>query len=125
MKQLLGRKEGDMKSIDEPVKILTLEGNLTINRAEEVKNKILESFMNTKQVLLNLAHAENIDVSFIQILYAAKNEARKQKKEFHLTGTVKENVLRSFIMAGVTKGSSLDARDLENTLLDFSSIERA
>jgi anti-anti-sigma factor len=118
------KRELNMKSTDEAIKILTLEGNLTINRAEEIQNEILSSLSNTKQVLINLAHAETIDISFIQILYAAKSEARKQKKELHLTGSLTETVLRGFIMAGVTKGSSLDARELESTLLDFASTER-
>ena len=107
--------------LDTSGKIVTFSGSLSIDRVQEFKNELMNALTQADTVLLNISRAESVDVSFLQLLYAANKEAKKRKKTFHLTGTVPENLIRAFVLAGVTKGASTDARDLENSLLDFSS----
>jgi len=108
---------------DSPGQVVSFDGSLTIDRVKEFKNELLEAFSRSDTIFLNMSRAENVDVSFIQLLYAAKKEAKKRGKSFHLTGTVHETIVRAFVLAGVTKGASTDARDLERSLYDFSSRE--
>ncbi|MGD9505072.1 MAG: STAS domain-containing protein [Syntrophobacteraceae bacterium] len=65
-------------------KVVTLEGDLTIQRANELKECLLEALHSSKQVLVDLAKATSVDLSCLQILCSAHRTALKLGKSLAL-----------------------------------------
>ncbi|MFP4382972.1 MAG: STAS domain-containing protein [Spirochaetia bacterium] len=104
----------------ESIKILSYDGSVGIERAVKIKNDIMEMFKDHKIVTVNMSRIQKIDLSFIQILYAARREAGIRKKEFHISGTLSESVKDAFLVGGFCKEVGDDAQTLEKQLFEFS-----
>jgi anti-anti-sigma regulatory factor len=57
---------------------LNLEGQLTIQRAEEIKNNLLGSYANVSEIEVNIEKAESFDLSFLQLLYYAEEFLKRK-----------------------------------------------
>jgi anti-anti-sigma regulatory factor len=102
------------------VRVVTPEGKCTIERSQELKSQLLDGLEESVQKLLvNLSHVTEIDTSFVLLLYAAKQEASKQDKQLHLSGSVQESVQEALQLGGFCEHASESAPDLEDKLLDF------
>jgi anti-anti-sigma regulatory factor len=101
------------------LKVIGLEGGCTIQRASQIKDQLETALASSGKILVNLSRVESIDVTFIQLLYAAKREAAHREVELHLTGTVAEEVAERFVTAGLCSDALTDAREIEEQLLDF------
>lgn len=73
-------------------------GALTIRNAEDVHAKFLEFLSQPGDLVLDVAGADEIDVSFIQLLLAARRSAREQGRALSLaapaTGPLREALVR-------------------------------
>lgn len=79
--------------MDESFMNLSFKGSLTIERAEEVKETLLKALnSNEQEIFLNLSDIEKIDISFLQILYAANLEAVSKNIKISLKGIVPESI---------------------------------
>jgi anti-anti-sigma factor len=103
----------------ESMKVINLEGSLGIHKAHSIKEEITEAVEKNKKVMINLSHVESIDLSIIQLLYAARRYAEKKKRELHLTGNLQDEVRDSFLIGGFCKQATSDATKLEKELIDF------
>lgn len=95
------------------VKVLTWEGTLSIERAAELKNELMNAFEASSQVVVSLSLVENLDLSIIQLLASASLEALRTGKSFHLTGTIHPEVAQVFLVSGFLERSTDNARNLE------------
>lgn len=80
-------------------RVVDWEGSVTIERIAEVKKEVQESLDQADILYIRLDKLAKIDVSAVQLLYAAHYEAEKQNKEFKITGTIPE-ALRERLTAG-------------------------
>ena len=100
------------------MQVVSLEGDIRVQRAEEIRQELKRAIISQEQVFLNVSHVTDIDLSFVHLLYAAKRFARKKKKLFRLTGTFQETVLRRLQTGGFVEGNiSAAARDVDEALL--------
>ncbi len=104
---------------NESMKVVNLEGSLGIDKAHSIKDEITAAVDKNKKVMINLSHVEYIDLSIIQLLYAARSYAEKEKKELHLTGNLQDEVRDSFLIGGFCRQATNDASKLEKELIDF------
>lgn len=102
----------------ESMQVVSLEGDIRVQRAEEIRQELKKAITSHEQVFLNVSHISDIDLSFLHLLYAAKRFAKKKKKVFHLTGTFQETVLRRLQIGGFLEGNiSAAAREVDEALL--------
>jgi|GEM_PF-1416322 len=103
----------------EDLNVITLDGNLTIDRGTELRDAVQAGLNNTRQLFLNLSHATGADMSFFHLLYAAQKEARAMGKEIHLSGAITEELRGLFVTGGFCKEAPATGRELEAVLLEF------
>lgn len=106
------------------LKVVTIEGRGTVETATAQAKKLQEALEENEQVLLNLSHLEQIDASFVHILYAAAAEAEKNGVRFGLTGTLQPAVRASFEIGGFCNTAPEQARELHEVLIDFPAAAR-
>lgn len=106
------------------LKVVTIEGRGTVETAADAAAKVRKALEENEQVLLNLSHVEQIDASFVHILYAAAAEAEKSGVRFGLTGTLRPAVRASFEIGGFCDTAPDQARDLCEALIDFPATPR-
>lgn len=99
--------------------VITLEGDLTIDRSNEISELIKKSLKKHESVRIMLKRVGSIDVSFIQVLVAAKRHAVMYGRNFQLTGPFEEKINRIFDLAGVSNLSG-DSRDTGSFLDSIS-----
>ena len=93
-----------------PVKVITWEGTLGIDRVKALKQELLDGLEGAQQLVLSVSMLDSVDLSVIQLIRSAALEARERGKSFHLTGTFKPELLRVFVIAGFLPGGDDNAR---------------
>ncbi len=66
--------------IDNGVTIIRFSRNLDIRNSEEIRQQLLAVSPDTAQVKLILENTDNIDLSFLQLLYALILRYKEEKK---------------------------------------------
>ena len=61
---------------------------------------LIEAMSPGKELQLDLAHASDLDVTAVQLLWAASREAEKTGVSFAVAGDVPENIRRTVCEAG-------------------------
>ncbi len=77
-----------------------LEGEISIGLATELKAALLQALASGAEVRLNLERATELDVTALQLLWAAECEARRSGKAFTLVAPVPPEVLLAVSEAG-------------------------
>lgn len=103
-----------------PVKVITWEGTLGIDRVKALKKELLDGLEGAQQLVLSVSMLDSVDLSIIQLIRSAALEARQKGKSFHLTGTFKPELLRVFSIAGFLPGTDDNARAQEALIFGFS-----
>jgi len=80
--------------------LLRLEGAIEIDCAAELKKLLLEALASGKQVRVSLADASELGVTAVQLMWAAKREARESSVGFVSEGQVPESVSAALAEAG-------------------------
>jgi anti-anti-sigma regulatory factor len=106
------------------LKVVTIEGRGTVETAVNQAATVQTALEENEQVLLNLSHLEQIDASFIHILYAAAAEAEKRGVRFGLTGTLESEVRSAFEIGGFCNNAPDKANELHDMLIDFPAADR-
>jgi anti-anti-sigma regulatory factor len=83
--------------------ILTLRGELTIARAEELKAALSESLQGGASVRIQLADAGAVDLSCLQLLCSAHRTAAALGKSLTLEGEVPPMIRQAMKYAGFTR----------------------
>ncbi len=69
------------------------KGTAGIEQAHILKDSLLAAFEKADSVQLDISSLEDIDITGIQIILAAKKEATKLNKSFCLTGVIPQPIL--------------------------------
>ena len=85
---------------NEESSLLCLEGLIDIACAAELKQLLIEALSGAKEVRVSLGKASRLDVTAVQLLWAAAREAKASGLEFALAGTMPEPVLKALGSAG-------------------------
>jgi anti-anti-sigma regulatory factor len=80
--------------------VLRLEGEIGVACSAELKLALIEAISSGKEVELDLAQASDFDVTAVQLLWAASQEAEKAGASFAVAGDVPANIGRAAGEAG-------------------------
>ncbi|MFP4231095.1 MAG: lipid asymmetry maintenance protein MlaB [Spirochaetaceae bacterium] len=105
--------------MEEDLRVVTLGRQVTITEVESQGAELSQAFSASRKVLVKLSHVERMDLSGVQLLYAARKEARERGTSLHLTGTVPDAVRETLKAGGFVAEAPADAGELESVLLDF------
>jgi anti-anti-sigma factor len=100
-------------------KTLSLSGSLNVDRATSLQGELSSALGEAKYVLVDLSGVEEIDLSALQILYAARRSAKAANKELHLVGSMSSKVVKRLAACGFLHGSPVRAEEVETGLADF------
>jgi anti-anti-sigma factor len=93
----------------ETVWILRLEGEMNIGCAAEFKNLLTEALASGKEIRLDLQNATDLDITALQLLWAAQREAKGSGRRFVLAGQVPESLMLTSKDVGFEKFPGPDA----------------
>lgn len=85
-------------ALQESHSLIRLEGEYTLVSAAELKEALLEALAIGKDLHLNLEALENLDISAMQLLWAARKEAQRPGVKFVLA--MPEAMVRTVREAG-------------------------
>jgi anti-anti-sigma factor len=80
--------------------VIGLEGAIDIACAAELKQLLQQALARKKAVRVAVAHASDLDVTAVQLLWAAGREAKGLGVEFALVGTMPEEISGALADAG-------------------------
>lgn len=80
--------------------VLRLKGEIDVTGAAELKRVLIEAISSGKEVQLDLAQASDLDVTAVQLLWAARREAERAGASFGVAGDVPGNIGRALCEAG-------------------------
>lgn len=70
--------------------IITLEGELTLPHAEELRSILIKALIDTNDVSIAMKNVEDVDLSCLQLLCSANRSAARLKKQIAFTGSPPE-----------------------------------
>jgi anti-anti-sigma factor len=91
--------------------VIRLDGEINIGSAAELKKLLLQALATGRELRIDLEHATELDVTALQLLWAAEREARGSSRGFTLAGRVPEEISAAVVDAGLeTFPAGLDRR---------------
>lgn len=84
-----------------------LTGRLTIDRAEQLKRRLQEAIAGTTDVLLRFDQVHEVDLSFIQLLWAARQHAEHSGVRFRI-----QRPMPDVLRAELTRAGFFRRKDL-------------
>jgi len=87
------------------------EGNLTVNRAEEMKSAFIQALQNANEVTITFTHVTDVDLSYLQLLCSVHRSALRLHKQVRFQGGLPEILKDTAEAAGYLrlKGCKLDS----------------
>ena len=83
--------------------VIRLDGDIDITCSDELKRTLIEAISTRKELQVDLARTTDLDVTAIQLLWAATREAEKTGASFGVTGQIPENLIGTVRDAGFEK----------------------
>ncbi len=80
--------------------VLRLEGEIDVTCSAELKRALIEAISSGKEVQLDLTQASDLDVTAVQLVWAAKREADKSGASLVIAGDASGNISRTICEAG-------------------------
>jgi len=87
----------------ETVCLVQLEGEVAITSAKELKEILLQALGCGTELRVDLERATELDVTTVQLLWAAEREARASGRGFTFAGRVPEEISAAMADAGLEK----------------------
>jgi anti-anti-sigma regulatory factor len=104
------------------VKVVNLTGEIVLAELPDHRAQLLNAFAAREStVLVSLTQATDIDLFGVQLLYAARRQAERVGREFHLTGAVPEAIARRLYESGFVASIVRDGQDLDRLLHEFQT----
>lgn len=101
------------------VTVVNLSGRVTLPNVAEFQKNLQESIDKKPLVYASLSQTEEIDLSGIQLLYAARRYASERGTDFHLIGSVPESIAERLYRTGFISQIVRDGKELESALHEF------
>lgn len=89
----------------EAIRVVHLGGEIAIASAMEVKEALVLALASGKDIYLDLEHATDLDITALQLLWAAKRGATESGGCFTIAGEAPESILNGVLEAGFEKRS--------------------
>ncbi len=86
---------------------LCLTGRLTVDRVESLKRRFEEAIAATNDVLLRFDRVEEVDLSFVQLLWAARQYADNRGVRFRVELPMPDALRAELTRAGFFRGEDL------------------
>lgn len=83
--------------------LIRMEGEINISSAAELKKLLIEGLASGSELRVDLERATELDVTALQLLWAAEREARGLGAGFTLAGRVPEEISVALSDAGFEK----------------------
>lgn len=90
-------EEGDTTSL------VRLEGDVDIASAAEIKSILINALASKKAIVLSLENVTELDITALQLLYAAELDSANSGIQFMLQGAFPEIVSAAMTDSGLTK----------------------
>lgn len=81
---------------------IKLQDSVGIEQAATIKKQFSEALKSKKTVSLDISAVTDIDTSILQIILSAKKDADVKEKEFYITGTIPEDILKLLSLLSIT-----------------------
>ena len=85
---------------EEELSTIRLEGEVGIASAADLKSHLIQALGCSKQVRVSLQSVTDLDVTAVQLLWAARREAKASSVAFAIDGPIPSMVLSSLLQAG-------------------------
>lgn len=95
--------------------IIKWTGSAGIEAAETLHKELVKSFKSANTIYLDMSELEDIDITGIQIIMAAKKEADEHKKNFYITGTIPQTIAEFVSGCNISFDSLLSLNPMEVT----------
>lgn len=95
---------------------ITLDGNLTVNRAEELRMLLIKALIDADHVQVDFGPVTEVDLSCLQLLCSAHRSAGRMKRRLSLSGGWPEPFQKTLEEAGYARLSGCRF-DTEHTCL--------
>lgn len=82
---------------------ISLPGVLSIRSVSELYSNIIDKFRNNNTITLNLPENAEADLSFLQLIEAARRQAKAAGKTFSLSAPASGSLLKVLERAGFTE----------------------
>jgi anti-anti-sigma regulatory factor len=99
--------------------VINLGASLTVDKAAALKNELSAALLKGGNVLLNLSEVGELDLSCLQVMYAARAQAKASGQSLHLSGQASKGVVSRLVACGFLRGPTERSGDLESALVDF------
>ncbi len=83
--------------------IINCSGQLTINSIEKISEKIKDQIKEVSKVSIDVKEVDNIDLTFIQLIYSIKNSGKKNGYQVAISMELPEDLKSLIINAGFGK----------------------
>ena len=87
----------------EEANAILLDGSIDISVAADLKKNLLDAIKESRPVQLVLSPSTELDITAVQLLWAAEREARSLNLSFTLKGSVPDSVVSALKEAGFEK----------------------
>jgi anti-anti-sigma regulatory factor len=87
----------------EGISLIRIDGDVNIAMAAEMKDLLVKALASGKNLHVSMASATELDVTALQLLYAADREAAKSGRKLTLDDHVPDEILSAMTDAGFAK----------------------
>ncbi|HUW40701.1 MAG TPA: STAS domain-containing protein [Rectinemataceae bacterium] len=106
-------------SSDSPPAVIHLFPTLSIDRAAEFKDQLVEALAASDSVILDFSLVEEIDLACLQLVYAVRSSAREAGKKLALSSLPSPHVLARLAAAGFLRADPREGGiSLDSALVD-------
>ncbi|EPY00938.1 STAS domain-containing protein, partial [Magnetospirillum fulvum] len=91
-------------SLDEDTVTIACSGELTLPRAEELRDSFLSALGQSRSVVIDVTEASEIDLSFIQLILAARTSVERRGGSLRLVSPADGVLASTLRAAGLTGG---------------------
>ncbi len=88
-------------------------GTAGIEQAHKLRDEILEAFKKNPKVLLDISEVDDIDITGIQIIIAARREAEKKGNSFYIIGKIPKAIAEFITASSITLDEYIFPEDSE------------
>jgi anti-anti-sigma regulatory factor len=96
--------------------VLNLGATLNVEKAAALRGEIVDALASGESVSVSFSAVEELDLSCLQVLYAALASARSSGRDLHFVGSLSHRVAGRLRACGFLAGSQEQAADLETAM---------
>lgn len=106
------------------VTTLRLSGRYTVDKASELFSTLSTALAHHSAVQIDLSGVEELELSALQLFYAAARSARSKGGSLSFVGTVSDKVCRRLSGAGFSSAGPLSGKEFGQGLPGFAEASR-